>query len=186
MPFSLKLQQAVNHLRTGGVIAYPTEAVWGLGCDPFNEQAVRRLLSVKKRSADKGLILVAATIEQFTPYLEGLSELYLAALKAQWPGPTTFLVPDNGFAPALIKGEHHQIALRVSAHKQVAALCDLYGGPIVSTSANEAGKPAAKWSWQIQQRLAAKLDYILPGALGDSARPSEIRELVSGRILRAS
>lgn len=179
----LKLEAARRQLVAGGVIAYPTEAVWGLGCDPQNPVAVAKLLAIKGRNVSKGLILVAASIEQFAPYLQGLDAARRATLDASWPGPVTWLVPDNGYAPAWIKGQHSSVALRVSAHKQVAALCVAFAGPLVSTSANPAGKPTARWPWQVQAQLWG-LDYCLPGQVGSSDRPSEIRDLMSGNILR--
>jgi L-threonylcarbamoyladenylate synthase len=184
VPYSLNLQTAVDVLHRGGVVAYPTEAVWGLGCDPFNEAAVERLLRIKQRDPAKGLILVAASIQQFEPLLEGLGEQQRQELESHWPGPYTYIVPANCRTPLLIKGKHSGVALRVSAHKPVVALCNAFGGPIVSSSANLAGMPAAKWPWQLQRQLADKLDYLLPGQLGGGNNPSEIRDLISGKILR--
>lgn len=184
MPYSQHLQHATQTLFSGGVIAYPTEAVWGLGCDPHNRHAVEKLLAMKQRPAHKGLILVAANIDQFQPYLQGLSEHLLAQLNQAWPGPRTFIVPDNGFAPSLVRGDHHGVALRVSQHPSIISLCHHFGGPIVSTSANRSRLPAAKWPWQIRKQWPKQLDYLLPGTLGSANKPSQIIDLVSGTILR--
>tara|TARA_R110000868_G_scaffold391396_1_gene661401 strand:- start:51441 stop:52001 length:561 start_codon:yes stop_codon:yes gene_type:complete len=184
VPYTLQLQTAVDVLHRGGVVAYPTEAVWGLGCNPFNAQAVERLLQLKQRDPAKGLILVAASIKQFEPFLEGLSEQHRETLNQHWPGPYTYLVPANKHVPALIKGQHSSVALRVSAHKQVVELCQAFGGPVVSSSANIAGEPAPIHAWQVQQQLGDALDYLLPGQVGDASRPSEIRDLISGQVLR--
>ena len=181
---ALKVKFAAEVLRAGGVIAYPTEAVWGLGCDPHNQAAVSRLLALKQRDPAKGLILVAADIDQFAPYLDGLAEPQRAVLEKAWPGPYTFLVPDNGYAPKLIKGDFTSVALRVSANKQVATLCRAFGGPIVSTSANLAGVPTPKWPWLVQQQLGKQLDYLLPGHLGHNNKPSEIRDLMTDKVIR--
>ena len=182
---ALKVKFAAEVLRAGGVIAYPTEAVWGLGCDPGNSAAVLRLLALKQRDPAKGLILVAADIAQFSPYLKGLPEQQLSRLSNAWPGPYTFIVPDNGYAPPLIKGHFSSVALRVSANKQVADLCRAFGGPIVSTSANLAGQPTPKWPWLVQQQLGQGFDFILPGCLGRSAKPSEIRDLITDKVIRS-
>lgn len=179
----LKLEFARRRLEAGAVIAYPTEGVWGLGCDPNNEMAVRKLLAIKQRDVAKGLILVGASIEQFANYLKGLDPTLLARLEASWPGPTTWLVPHNGYAPDWITGRHRKVALRVSAHQLVADLCNSFGGPIVSSSANIAGRPTPKWPWQVLQQLP-ELEYLLPGHLGGANRPSEIRDLVSDTVLR--
>lgn len=179
----LKVDLAGRRLRAGQVIAYPTEGVWGLGCDPHDPVAVERLLAIKRRPVAKGLILVAADIAQFEPYLTGLEANLRARLHASWPGPFTWLVPDNGYAPAWIRGHHSAVALRVSAHPLVAALCRAFGGPLVSTSANRSGRATPRHRWQVLRQLP-ELDYCLPGALGGAGQPSEIRDLLSNRVIR--
>lgn len=175
---------AVAALRAGGVIAYPTEGVWGLGCDPDNAEAVAHLLRLKQRDPAKGLILVAASIEQFTPWLEGLpAELY-ASLVASWPGPHTWLVPDNGRSLALVRGGHDCVALRVSDHPGVVALCQAFGGPLVSTSANRANEPAAMSAAEVRATFGDELNAIVEGQLGGLDRPSTIRDLRTGQVLR--
>lgn len=180
-----ELEQAVAALRAGGVIAYPTEAVWGLGCDPDDEQALARLLRLKARDPAKGVILVAASIDQAAPWLEGVSEEQRATLAASWPGPATWLVPDNGRAHPLVRGHHDRVALRVSDHPLVVALCEAFGGPVVSTSANRAGEPPAMSAQQVRAVFGDELDAVLDGPLGGLARPSTIRDLVTGRVLRS-
>jgi L-threonylcarbamoyladenylate synthase len=170
-------------IQAGGVIAYPTEAVWGLGCDPWDELAVDRLLAIKERSVSKGLILVADNIRQFDFLLEDLPELWLDRLSSTWPGPNTWLVPHQGLLPAWITGEHDKVALRVSDHPLVRDLCALTG-PLVSTSANRAGRPAARSRLRIEQSFRGQLDYVLGGALGGRRNPSTIRDLVTGEVLR--
>src|SRR5688572_25705866 len=139
----LTLENAARAIRDGGVIAYPTEAVWGLGCDPFDEAAVARLLAIKQRDVAKGLILVAGERAQFDDLLDWstLPAERLAAVEASWPGPNTWIVPATARVPRWITGAHHGVAVRVSAHPLVAALCGKLGGPLVSTSANRAGAP---------------------------------------------
>lgn len=185
-PLSHRTRIAVQTLAAGGVIAYPTEAVWGLGCDPLNQQAVMHLLSLKQRPINKGLILVAASIEQFAPYLEGLDDDLLLRAKSRWPGPTTWLVPANGFAPDWIRGDFQSVGLRVSAHPLVIELCNAFSGPIVSSSANRAGRPPCKWPWQIQRQWRGQLDWIVHGELGGASKPSEIRDLLTNKIMRHS
>jgi L-threonylcarbamoyladenylate synthase len=146
---SIRIASAILH--QGGVIAYPTEAVWGLGCDPFNATAVFNLLALKKRLPQKGVILVAATLQQFDFILSDLPTPQYELLQQSWPGPITWLVPNNGTIPYWISGDHNSVALRVSAHPLVNALCRAYGGPIVSTSANPQSKPAAKTACKVRQ-----------------------------------
>lgn len=179
------LDSAVAALRQTGVIAYPTEAVWGLGCDPDSTTALIRLLALKQRDPAKGMILVAAGLEQLLPWLDGLSMDQCRLLEQPGDTPTTWLVPDNGRAHRLVRGDHQQVALRVSRHPLVAQLCWAFGGPLVSTSANRAGESAAMSKAQLRTAFGDTLDAVLDGSLGGHERPSTIRDLLSGRVLRA-
>ncbi|AYC30880.1 Sua5/YciO/YrdC/YwlC family protein [Pseudomonas cavernae] len=178
-----RVQQAARVVRNGGVIAYPTEAVWGLGCDPWNEAAVLRLLALKERSLEKGLILVADSIRQFDFLFEDFPEAWLERLGSTWPGPNTWLVPHQNRLPEWITGAHNSVALRVSDHPLVRDLCALTG-PLVSTSANPSGRPAARSRLRVEQYFHAQLDTVLGGALGGRKHPSLIRDLISGKVLR--
>lgn len=180
-----KVIQASDRLWAGDVIAYPTEAVWGLGCAPHNECAVDTLLALKHRPVEKGLILVAATMAQLGSLITDLPAEQQRTLAASWPGPVTWLVPNNGSVPQWITGQHHTVAVRVSAHPLVQGLCKAFGGPVVSTSANPQGKPPALNRLTVQRYFRNKGVVTLPGTLGQQAKPSEIRDLSSGNILRA-
>lgn len=177
------LDAAVTSLRDGGVIAYPTEAVWGLGCDPDNGEALASLIRLKQRDPAKGLILIAGDIAQLEPWLAGLDKLDRQRLAASWPGPNTWLVPDNGRSKPLLRGEHASVALRVSDHPGVIALCAAFGGPLVSTSANRAGEPPALDAATVRHYFGDAV-HVLDGPLGGLSRPSTIRDLRSGEVLR--
>lgn len=181
---NFRIHLAVRALRAGGVIAYPTEGVWGLGCDPDNPAAVLRLLELKQRDMAKGLVLVAADIEQFAPHLAGLRVEQQRQLRASWPAALTWLVPDNGAAADWIRGDSQRVALRVSPHPVVAGLCRAFGGPLVSTSANPSGRVAAMSALRVRQYFDDRLDYIVAGALGGRGAPTPIRDLVTGAFLR--
>lgn len=183
-PQEWRLRLTVRLVREGAVIAYPTEGVWGLGCIPEDEQAVARILDLKRRSWEQGLILAASDIRQLAPYLDGLAESQLQTLEETWPGPVTWLVPDNGYAPVWITGRHDSVALRVSNHPVIHGLCDMLGEPIVSTSANPAGKRPATTMMRLRQYFPQGIDYIFPGELGGAPGASEIRDLVTGKVLR--
>jgi len=181
------IQRAANLLWGGEIIAYPTEAVWGLGCSPDDEQAVHKLLALKQRDYEKGMILVAADIEQVAHLLKPLTQAQQDTLKASWPGPKTWLVPDlEEQVPEWVKGQYSSVALRVSDHPVVQGLCRAFGGPIVSTSANPQGKMPALHQWQVRRHFGNKLAAITPGAVGRNAKPTEIRDLVSGQVIRPS
>lgn len=185
-PPVLSMADAATVLQRGGVIAYPTEAVWGLGCDPFDEDAVLRLLALKQRAVDKGLVLVAATLDQLDGLLDwdALPTDRSEAVYASWPGPHTWIVPASGRMPHWITGAHDGVAVRVSAHPLVVALCDAFDGPLVSTSANPAGATPPKSLADFEPALLARLDGIIAGDTCGLERPTEIRDARSGAVLR--
>lgn len=179
------IRKAARIMREGGVIAYPTEGVWGLGCDPFDPVAVNRILRMKQRSVDKGLILVAASIEQIEPLLATVSKAQRQQLEDTWPGPTTWLLPDpDQRIPPWIKGKFATVALRVSDHPVVQSLCRAFGGPIVSTSANPGERPPALKRLRVLTWFGGQLDYVVPGRLGGRSGPSTIRELGTDKVIR--
>ncbi|MEZ5502818.1 MAG: Sua5/YciO/YrdC/YwlC family protein [Halioglobus sp.] len=183
-PGQLALHTAVSVLHRGGVVACPTEAVWGLSCDPENERAVAQVLALKARPVGKGLILVASSEEQLEFVLSGLAPQQRQALSATWPGPATWLVPHQGRVPGWICGDHATVAVRVSKHPVVSALCAAWGGPLVSTSANRAGARPAREAFQVRRYFGNAVDFLLPGRLGGAERPTGIRDLASGQIVR--
>ncbi len=173
-------------LHRGAVIAYPTEAVWGLGCDPFDQAAVLRLLALKQRPVDQGLILVASAVAQFDGLVdwEALASQRRDTVLADWPGPHTWVLPATAGAPRWITGRHDGIALRVSAHPVVSALCDAFGGALVSTSANQAGAPPPRSLAECEPVLLSAVDGIATGETGGRDRPTAIRDARDGTVLR--
>ena len=184
MPSRLHYDLACHALAAGGVIAYPTEAVWGLGCEPLNEHACRRVTQLKGRSAGKGYILIASEFAQVAPFLKPLSRAQLKPALASWPGPVTWLLPAASWVPGHLTGGRNTLAVRVTAHATASALCAQYGGPIVSTSANPSGHAPARTPLQVQRQFGSKIDYLLPGALGGLAKPTAIRDLATRKALR--
>ena len=185
MPSRLHLDLACHALAAGGVIAYPTEAVWGLGCEPLNQHACRRILSLKRRPRAKGFILIASEFAQAEPFLEPVPRARLKPVLATWPGPVTWLLPAASWVPAHLTGGRDTLAIRVTAHPLASALCAQYGGPIVSTSANVSGRAPARTALQVQRQFGARVDYVLAGALGGRDQPTTIRDFASGKTLRA-
>jgi L-threonylcarbamoyladenylate synthase len=184
MATPFQIREAARVLHAGGLIAYPTEAVYGLGCDPMNPAAVERLLQLKRRPWHKGVILIASSQEQLLPFIRPIEPHYQARLDETWPGPNTWLLPASDNCPLWIRGDHTSVAVRVSAHPLVRTLCDTFGGAIVSTSANRAGQPPAKSALEVVRSLGGGVDYCLHGTLGDAARPTPIRDLISGNCVR--
>ncbi len=179
------LRRAAQIVRAGGIIAYPTEAVYGLGCAPDNELAVLRLLAIKHRSIDKGLILIAADFEQLTPYIGNISTAIHQKIDTTWPGPVTWLLPKAEHTPNWLCGKHDKIAVRVTAHPIAAALCRCCGSALVSTSANLDGRPPARSSLAVRRKLAG-VDMIVHGATGGLAQPSRIIDALSDTLIRAN
>lgn len=180
---SWKIRQAVLSLNQGKVIAYPTEAVYGLGCNPWHENAVYSLLDIKDRPWQKGLILIAANIEQLEDFIEPIHSALAHEIHASWPGPTTWVLPAKKGVPEYLRGEHDSIAVRVTAHHQTADLCRQFGGAIVSSSANLTGKKPAKSSREVRWNLP-KIETVLSGQCGGANKPTQIRDGQTGDILR--
>lgn len=181
---SSDLIQIITALRRGSIIAYPTEGVFGLGCDPFHENAVKKLLDLKHRSPAKGLILVADSWEAVAKLTAPIDEKQLAKAINSWPGPVTWVFPAAAITPKWITGDFASVALRVSKHPTVKALCAAFGGPIVSTSANPEGQPPARDVQMIEDYFGDDIAFIVEGELGGEQKPTPIRDVLTERTLR--
>jgi len=171
------------HLAHGGLIAYPTESCYGLGCDPRQPHALRRLIAAKGRNAAKGLLLVAADWAQLRPYVAPLPIAGLARMKRSWPGPVTWVVPASRRCPALLTGGRSTVAVRVTAHPGAARLCRTLGMALVSTSANKSGRKPAQTAAECRRIFGARV-CVLDGRIGTRRRPSTLIDLATGKILR--
>lgn len=180
----LRVDQAARIVLQGGVIAYPTEAVFGLGCLPTSEAALERIIAIKRRDARKGLIVVAADIEQLEPLASLPGGEIGKRILSSWPGPVTWIVDAMPDLPHLLTGGGPTIAVRVSDHPIVRRLCLRTGHALVSTSANSAGRPPARSALRVRRAIGRDVDYVLAGPLGSLANPTEIRDAGSGRTLR--
>ena len=179
---SFSVARAARVLAGGGLVLHATEGVWGLACDPFSARAVGKLLTLKQRRADKGLIVIGADSETFAPELATVSAAQRAEVLASWPGPVTWLLPNVRF-PRWITGSSTQVAARVPGHAQARNLCRAFGGPLVSTSANLSGRPPARRELPARAALArGGVDFVLPGATAGHVGPSEIRTLDGERL----
>ncbi|HEV2620819.1 MAG TPA: Sua5/YciO/YrdC/YwlC family protein [Frateuria sp.] len=174
-------------VRDGGVLAYPTEAVYGLGCDPRDQGAFERLFALKQRPPTQGVLLIAADFVQIERYIDlaRVPAEVLAQVQASWPGPNTWIFPRTEAVPAWVAGAHAGIALRVTAHEPAAALCRAWGGALVSTSANPHGSPPARSAQQALDYFGDALDGVLDAPLGGQDRPTVIRDALTGAIIRA-
>lgn len=171
-------------MRNGGIVAYPTEGVFGLGCNPANLQAVKLLLSLKQREADKGLILIAANREQLSPYISTLSKSIEQKLTATWPGPVTWILPCNDGTSDLLTGDRPTIAARVTSHPHAAELCLQCGHALISTSANVSGHPACTTATEVEKIFQTGINYVLQLPVGDLNGPTPIFDGITGEQLR--
>jgi L-threonylcarbamoyladenylate synthase len=177
-------QQIFNE---GGVFAYPTEAVFGLGCDPDNDNAIQKLLLIKQRTADKGLILLAGNYSQLLPYIDEAAIPKQKRLKhsLEWPAGITFIYPAKNNLSKLLTGKFNSIAVRITTQPDVVALCSQVNKPIVSTSANLSQKlPATLWQ-DIDPLLVNELDLVIKGHTLGYNQPSKIIDVLTGDIIRS-
>lgn len=171
-----------SHFLNGEVFAYPTEAVYGLGCDPQNKTAVMRLLEIKQRPINKGLILIASDFSQVASYLKPICD---KQKPFTLPSDTTYIYPADSNAPMWLTGDFDSLAVRITQHPLVRELCTLLDSALVSTSANLTGEEPAKTAEQVATGLDGLIKVILDGDLGDLDKPTQIRDSISGQIIRA-
>ena len=172
---------AAATLVRGGVIAYPTEGVFGLGCLPDDLDAIVRLLRIKHRGVAKGLILIAANATQLEPWVDIPLETIPAV---DTRNPTTWIVPPGELAGFAVRGNHEGVAVRLTSHPIARSICDTVGSPIISTSANLSGRPVARNAYILRRQFGSLVDYVVPGNCGPAFGPSEIRNLMTGQVLR--
>ncbi|MDQ2995098.1 MAG: L-threonylcarbamoyladenylate synthase [Pseudomonadota bacterium] len=185
MQHTSDLTHIIAALRRGDVIAYPTEGVYGLGCDPLNEAAVTKLLALKHRSPTRGLILVADRWDAVAQWTTPIDETHLVKALTTWPGPITWVFPAAPLAPAWITGNFDSVALRVSKHPTIKAICEAFGGPIVSTSANTEGEPPARDPEAVLRYFNKDITLLVTGELGGESKPTPIRDVLTDQEIRA-
>ena len=182
MAGSQNIRHAARVLHAGGVIAYPTEGVFGLGCLPGDHDAVSDILEIKGRDQGKGLILIISDPGQIADWIDlPTEELHLASADNK---PVTWIVPASDDAPMWITGDHDSIAVRLTTHPVANALCAEADSAIVSTSANITGHAPARNSLILRKQFSSLVDYIVPGECGPASGPSEIRHYLTEDIVR--
>ncbi len=174
---------AVKLLKRGGIIAYPTESVYGLGCDATNLNAIAQLLSIKNRPQAKGLIILVSHIEQAFEFIAPLNQQQIETIKQPNIRATTWLLNKSSHLSPLLVGKHDKIAVRVTSNPVAKNLCQLLNKPLVSTSCNLSSKPASSHVSIVRNQMKMKLNLILSGSCGGQL-PSRIVDLQSSRIIR--
>ena len=175
---------ATQILKGCGVIAYPTEYCYGLGCDPLNRFAVERILKMKKRNWSKGLIVIASDLRQLSGLIDLKKGNFLDEAISSWPGPCTWVFPALPRAPKWICGTHNTLAVRITDHPIALQLCRNFRSAIVSTSANRSGKPPLRTHHQTAVEFEHEVDFILNGPVGRRGAPTTIRDVISGQLIR--
>lgn len=180
-----QLRHIARFIRQGEIVAYPTEAVFGLGCNPFDADCIERLLALKQRPVHKGLILVGSSYEQLTPLFAPVNTTIVRRMQNSWPGPITWLVPAADWVPYWLTGNSDKIAVRVSAHPVVQQICAQLQFPIVSTSANVSNRNAARNAIQVRKNLGNGVAMIVNERTLGHKSPSKILDSLSGQVIRA-
>lgn len=208
------INQAASWVQSGRLLAYPTESVWGIGCDPFNEGSVQQLLAIKQRPAEKGMIVVTDSAERIAPLLSTLTDRQRQAVLDSWNTLTpttakqahTWLLPLSSLSsslsnpsnqptiPTWITGRHNSVAVRVIAHPLIQQLCaNLVSaqnpfGLLVSTSCNPSGQTPALTLAQAQAYFATRMDAgqvaYLSGDTLGYQLPSQIHDALTGQLIR--
>lgn len=177
------MKKAISYLKQGKIIAYPTEAVYGIGCDPFNEAAVNKIKRLKSRKPNQGFILIASDWSQISNLCDNIAEDKMLEVKKSWPGPNTWVFPASQNAPSWICS-NNTIALRVTDHPLAKKLCEEFGSPIVSTSANPSSLTPAKTAEEVNNYFNDEIDYIVEGEVGSLQKPTQIKNVLTGEFYR--
>ena len=186
-PAAAVLEEAATVIRAGGVVAIPTDTLYGLAADPFCAAAVGRVFAIKGRSAERALPLVAASLRQIEDRLGPLSDAARRLASAYWPGPLTLLVARPSTLSASVTGGGEQVGVRVPAHAVARELCRVCGRPLTATSANASGAPASADPDQVERTMSA-VDLLLDAGPTPGGPPSTIVDVGGGgeiRLVRA-
>ena len=178
----MEIKKIHQILVNGGVIAYPTESVFGLGCDPSNEEAIAKILKIKKRALEMGLVLLTPSIEIVSDWVN-MNNKQLKVLSSPSPRPTTYIIPASNSAPKWLTVKN-TLAIRLSNDLFIKNICGMLGLPIVSTSANLHGEQPCKSADEVEKIMGSQLDYIVFKKTGPFNNPSTIVDLSSGKTIR--
>jgi L-threonylcarbamoyladenylate synthase len=174
---------AARVLSRGGVIVHATEAVFGVAASAYDQAACCRVARLKRRSRGKSFIVVGANLAQIAA-LVTLETPLVDEILQTWPGAHTWILPARRTAPSWLKDAQGKIAVRVTAHRQMASLCHR-AGPVVSTSANPTGRKPARTLFAARCYFGDRIECYLKGRVGPEKRPSAIRDGSSGKVIRA-
>ena len=177
--------QAVAALRGGGIVAYPTESVFGIGCDPWDRMAVARVFAVKRRPIAKRCIVIASDTGQLERLVDVRSLRFSRSASRYWPGPVTLVAPARDGVPSWLVDADRTLAVRVTDHPVARGLCAMFRGPLISTSANRNGRPPARDTLRVRAVFGTEIDCYVAGRVGGLAAPTRIIDARDGRTIRS-
>ncbi len=185
--FSENIDLAASVIKAGGVVICPAEGVYGLSCNALNEEAVKRIIAIKERDGAKGLITLAASMEDLGEVIDtkAMSTDTLALMSRLWPGPYTFVVPClNSFIGSSLTGGRNCIAVRATSFEALAHLCKKSGTPLVSTSANLSGADAVSEFSLLSPIILRRVDLALTLPCGGLEGSTSVYDTLSRTLLR--
>ena len=176
------IRHAAHVIRYGGIIAYPTDTIYGLGCDPYNADAVASINDIKQRPRNKQFILLAGHTDQVAPLVELDKDQQHKITRAS--EPTSWVIEARPSAPGWLISEQGTITIRISQQHDVQRLCQALGQAIISTSANPSGKPPARNSLELHKYFHHSVDVILASHKMLAASPSKVVRLCDNHVIR--
>ncbi len=176
--------RAYQVIQAGGLLIYPTEGVYGIGCDPHNSEAINKLINLKKRNPNKGIILIASDFAMFEAFIKPLSNEILEQISKYKSDPVSWIVPATEHCPGPLTGNRSTLAIRVSSHPFVQSLCKQLGHAITSTSANVSGQNPINNAKELNKAFGFAVDYIVPLPVGSLGKPTPLFDAISGQQLR--
>jgi len=179
----MKNHRLVRFIRRGGVIAYPTESCFGLGCDPKNKKAINKIIKLKKRSLNKNFILIGSSLKHFDYFTNSFNDVTKENLFSKWPGPHTWIIKANNRCPNWLKS-NSKIALRIPSFSNCQALINSIDMAITSSSLNLSGKIPLK-NYRDVCRFLPDQVKLIKGRIGKNRNPSVIQDFKTKNIIRS-
>ncbi len=179
------IKEAVGILRGGGVILYPTDTIWGLGCDATNEKAVERIFEIKRRPTSKSLIVLLGDVAKLSLYVDDMPDVAWDLIECATEPLTVIYEKGKNLAPNVVNDDG-SVGIRITGEEVSKMLCNRLGRPLVSTSANISGEPSATIFTQISEDIKQAVDYIVPLRQQEthSPPPSKIIKLNNNGVFR--
>jgi tRNA threonylcarbamoyl adenosine modification protein (Sua5/YciO/YrdC/YwlC family) len=174
------IEKAAEVLKAGGVIAYPTDTIYGLGCDLYNKKAIQRIYQIKRRDPKKPFSFICSDLKHISEYAQ-VTNLAYRIMKRYLPGPYTFILPGTKLVPRIMLTKRKTVGIRVPDHPICLALVKALGNPIISTSANLSGEEALTDPREIEETLGSQIDLIIDGGIL-AVQPSTVVSLIDDEV----